>query len=759
MDFSIAPDLQSLLLRARAILDDDVIPLERQYLNGGMAAIEEPMRAVREKVRVQGLWAPPIGKDHGGMGLGLVDHGLLLEQIGRSPLGLYAFGCQAPDCGNMELLALAGNATQQKEFLDPLVAGEVRSFFGMTEPGRAGANPILLDCTAVREGEEWVINGFKWFSTGADGAAFAIVMAVTDPEADPHARASMILVPTSSPGFSIVRNISVMGEPGNGWASHSEVRFANVRVPAKNLLGPRGEGFKLAQGRLGPGRIHHCMRWIGLGNRALDMMCDRALDRALDDQDHLSDRQLVRGFIAESKAELDAARYATLACADTIEKRGFRAARAEISAIKFLVAGTMLRVVDRAIQVHGALGITDDTILAHIYAHERGARIYDGPDEVHKDVVAKTVMRQRKKARALDGTAGVRPGEELNTAALDVWLEANVDVDGAKLCGPLRVRQFPSGHSNLTYVLDKGGVELVLRRPPFGSTVKSAHDMGREHKVLSALSPSWGRVPRPLAFCDDHDVIGADFYLTTRERGVVYRRDPPAGVVLDETTVRGLSVSLIDTLADLHALDPDEVGLSDLGKPEGYVARQVKGWIGRYEDAATDDLPQAAKVAKWLDDHQPASGKGRVIHNDYKFDNVMYARSAPGENPRVIAVFDWEMATVGDALMDLGTTLCYWVEPEDAPISHQARFGPTHLPGAFTRREVVSHYEQKTGRSVDNVAFYYAFGLYKTAVVCQQIYARFKAGKTKDPRFEFMAVAVQALLDKAEAQIASDTLL
>jgi Acyl-CoA dehydrogenases len=263
----------------------------------------------------------------------------------------------------------------------------------MTEREFAGSNPTRLGTTAVRKGNEYVINGHKWFSTGADGALFSIVMCVTDPNAAPHRRASMILVPMNNPGCKIIRHVPVFGHAGEGWASHAEIRFENCRVPTTYLIGQEGEGFKLAQERLGPGRIHHCMRWVGIAERAFDMMCAHAASREIDNGVVLGQKQFIQGFIAESRAEIDAARLLTLNTAHQIDTYGAKAVRNEISAIKFFVANVMLQVVDRAIQVHGALGVSDDTILSAIYRQERGARIWDGADEVHKQSLALNILK------------------------------------------------------------------------------------------------------------------------------------------------------------------------------------------------------------------------------------------------------------------------------------------------------------------------------------------------------------------------------
>jgi alkylation response protein AidB-like acyl-CoA dehydrogenase len=264
----------------------------------------------------------------------------------------------------------------------------------MTEPEFPGSNPTRLGTTAVREGDEYVINGHKWFTSSADGAAFAIVMAVTNPDAAPHERASMIIVPTDTPGFNLVRNIPIFGETGEGWASHAEILYTNCRVPVTNLIGTEGMGFRLAQERLGPGRIHHCMRWIGIAEKALDLLCKRAVSREIEEGVMLGQKQFIQGFIAESRVEIDAARLLVLNTADSIDKRGAKATRDQISGIKFYVANMFLKVLDRAIQVHGGMGLTDETMLANLYQHERGARIWDGADEVHKQSIAIHILKK-----------------------------------------------------------------------------------------------------------------------------------------------------------------------------------------------------------------------------------------------------------------------------------------------------------------------------------------------------------------------------
>jgi acyl-CoA dehydrogenase len=393
MDFSIPAPLQETLKKVRKFLIDEVYPLEADLLSRPFRELLPALAAKRDRVREMGLFAPQVPKDHGGAGLKFMEHALLSEELGRTPLGHFVFNCQAPDAGNMEILHDFGTAEQKETWLKPLVAGKIRSCFSMTEPGYPGSNPVWMATTAVLDGDSYVINGRKWFTSSADGASVAVVMVVTDPQADPHARASQIIVPTDTPGFKRVRNISVMGHSGEDWPSHSEIVYENVRVPKKNLLGRQGAGFEIAQARLGPGRIHHCMRWMGICERSFDLLCERAARRDLAPGDKLGSRQTIQSWIAESRAEINAARLMVLQAAWKIDKEGTKAAREEISLIKFFAAGVLMKVVDRALQAHGALGMTDDTILSYYYRHERAARIYDGPDEVHKSTVAKRILR------------------------------------------------------------------------------------------------------------------------------------------------------------------------------------------------------------------------------------------------------------------------------------------------------------------------------------------------------------------------------
>ncbi len=335
-----------------------------------------------------------------------------------------------------------------------------------------------------------------------------------------------------------------------------------------------------------------------------------------------------------------------------------------------------------------------------------------------------------------------RPGEELPLDKLAPYLRAHVGPADAEVT----VAQFPGGHSNLTYLVTIAGRELVLRRPPFGSKVKSAHDMHREYHVLSHLAPVYPRAPRPVHECTDEEVIGAPFYLMERLRGVILRRQLPPGLTIDPPLARRLGEALIDGLIELHALDYRAVGLEGFGKPDGYVERQVAGWAKRYRDAETDAVPEMDTLGEWLVAHQPVSPPATIIHNDFKYDNVVLDAN---DLAKIVGFLDWEMATVGDPLMDLGTTLCYWVQPDDPPEMLALAFGPTLLPGSMKRAEVAQRYAERTGRDLAHLDFYYKFGLWKTAVVLQQIHYRWKKGLTKDERFATLNQAVAAFAHQA----------
>ncbi len=394
-DFSTDPEFEAQLDWMRAFVREEVWPTETVFDELGDEGFRRAIAPLQEQVKQRGLWAAHLPPELGGQGFGQVKLGLMHEILGSSPFAPPVFGNQAPDSGNSEVLALAGSADQKERYLYPLLAGDLRSAFSMTEPETAGSDPTLLQTRAVEDGDEWVINGHKWFSTNGSVADFLILMAVTDPEAKPHQRASMFVFPADTPGVRITRDVPTMEHPiehFGRYGGHSEIYYENVRVPKDALLGARGAGFLIAQQRLGPGRIHHCMRWLGVSRRAFDMLCERAVSRFAFDS-LLADKQTVQNWIADSLAQMQAARLMTLHAAWKMDTEGAAAARTEISLIKFFGAGVLFDVVDRALQIHGALGYSTDLPLEQMYRFARAARLYDGADEVHRQSVARRVLR------------------------------------------------------------------------------------------------------------------------------------------------------------------------------------------------------------------------------------------------------------------------------------------------------------------------------------------------------------------------------
>ena len=388
-------DFKEIKNTIKEFVEKELFSLEPWILDSSWKEKLPKLNELRGKVKKMGLWLPQIPKEYGGLGLTLEQHGEISEILGASPYGFYVFNCQAPDAGNMDILIEFGTEEQKEKYLNPLLDGKIRSCFAMTEPNFAGSNPVNMGTIATKENDNYIINGHKWFASSFDGAKFAIVMLISDPNNEnPYKKASQIIVPTDSEGVKFIRNISVMGHPGGGWESHAEIKFENVKVPLSNVLGGDGEGFSIAQKRLGPGRIHHCMRWIGMCERSFDLMCKRAASRELAHGQLLADKQTIQNWIAECRAEINAARLMIKDAAHKIDSQGVYKTRNEISIIKFYCANVLQKVVDYAIQVHGALGVTDDTILASYYRHERAARIYDGADEVHKSRVARQILKK-----------------------------------------------------------------------------------------------------------------------------------------------------------------------------------------------------------------------------------------------------------------------------------------------------------------------------------------------------------------------------
>jgi acyl-CoA dehydrogenase len=398
MDFELSPRVKELQRKVSDFMNEYVYPIEKQVdeeMNAPGKEHTEPqiLKDVRKKAKAEGLWDLFIPDNEYGKGLKVAEYAPLCEIMGRSPIGARAFNCMAPDTGNMEILIEFATPPQKKAWLQPCLDGEMRTCFSMTEPETPGSDPTQLATRAERHGDDYVINGHKWFTSNAIGSGFAIAMVVTDPKAEPHRRASMLIVPTNTPGFNLIRPVSVMGHTGGG--GHCEIIYKDCRVPATNLLGQEGDGFKIAQARLGPGRIHHCMRNIGVAERALELMCKRANTRWAHGS-LLADKANVQQWIADSRIEIDATRLMVMQAAWKIDTVGKSQARQEVAMIKVQAANMVMNVLDRAIQVHGAMGVSDDTPIARFWRENRAMRIVDGPDEVHRMTIARRECRKWK---------------------------------------------------------------------------------------------------------------------------------------------------------------------------------------------------------------------------------------------------------------------------------------------------------------------------------------------------------------------------
>lgn len=350
-----------------------------------------------------------------------------------------------------------------------------------------------------------------------------------------------------------------------------------------------------------------------------------------------------------------------------------------------------------------------------------------------------------------DKSRDPREGEQLDAAVVGAWLKTQVP----GLSGDCVIRQFPGGSSNLTYHVQVGDRDMVLRRPPFGRIAKSANDMVREARILQRLKPAFHYVPAVVAVCEDDAVMGASFYVMERIKGIIPRRDFPKGMNVTPELARELCESLLDVLIELHGIDYQAAGLADLGKPEGYVRRQVEGWSKRYTDALTPDAPDCGDIIQWLNDKQPAEVRHCIVHNDYRFDNVVLDAANPR---RIIGVLDWEMSTLGDPLMELGTVLCTWTEANDPPVAQLSRQQPTTVPGMMTRAEVMDYYCTRMKLSVDKYDFYRVYGLFRMAGIIQQIYYRFHHGQTRDPRFGMMIHYTKFLADACREQMRNSNL-
>ena len=586
MDFSLSERMDAALGLIRDFVDNEIIPMETAFLTRPFRELLPDLEKKRAMVKQMGLWAPGHPRELGGMGLDLVDLGLVSEALGRSPLGHFVFGCHAPDAGNVEILHLYGTPEQKERWLGPLVEGTIRSCFSMTEVEMPGSNPVMMETTAVADGDDYVINGQKWYTTAADGAAFAIVMAVTDPEAPPHRRATMIIVPTDTPGFDLVRNINVMGHTGDDYFSHAEILYHSCRVPRSNLLGPEGHGLRDRPGAPRPRThppLHALDRRLQPSLRPDVRAGRRAAHLARPDSRRQGHRPRLGG--REPRRNSGGANAHP---ADGLEDRSAGLEGGAPGHLDDQVRGRRNDAEGGRPRPPGSRRSRDDrrhpagvllpprTSSAYLRRCRRGA-----------EAVARQTHPRRVPSAVIDSPRSVRPGEELDGTAIGRYLKS-LDSD---LVGPIEVAQFRSGASNLTYLVTVGDRSLVLRRPPHGRKAKTAHDMSREVRMLTALAEAYPFVPKVIAYCEDLGIMGSDFYVMERIEGIILRKDLPRDLKLSREEIGRLCRNVIDKLVELHKIDFQAAGLDDFGKPEGYVRRQVEGWSTRFRAAHTPNAP------------------------------------------------------------------------------------------------------------------------------------------------------------------------
>ncbi|ABW13874.1 acyl-CoA dehydrogenase domain protein [Parafrankia sp. EAN1pec] len=802
-DFETDPEFAQQLEWIDQFVRDEIEPVDLLVTNYGFD-LSDPVRQalippLQQMVHERNLWACHLGPNLGGKGYGQVKLALMNEILGRSQCAPIVFGCQAPDSGNAEILAHYGSERLKETYLRPLVAGEVVSCYSMTEP-EGGSDPTQFRTSAVPDGDEWVINGTKWYSSHSRFASFIIVLAVTDPDAEPHRRMSMFVVPADAPGLETIRNVALFGHERHD-GGHGYLRYNNVRVPADHLLGKRGDGFVVSQTRLGGGRIHHAMRTVGLVRKALDMMCERVLSRYTQGE-RLADKQMVQEMLADSWTQLEQFRLLVLQTAWKIDKYDdYRKVRKDIAAVKATMPKVLNDVAGRALQLHGSLGTSDEMPFGDWIMESYRMGLADGATEIHKITVAKQLLRGRTPApglfptghlpalraaaeakfadrlaavRGSHGSSGpsaavapstaaetpvtddaprpddmpeiadVRPGEELDWDRLVTYLSTALGV----AAGAWSVKQFPNGSANLTYLVHVNDeLSVVVRRPPLGTIAAGAHDMSREHRVLSRLPNAYPRAPRSLLVCEDPSIIGAPFDVMEYRPGVVVWRSIPEVLQVGDNVGHRIGLAVADALADLHTVDPASCDLADLGRPVGFLERQMAGWQKRWAAVASEaEAALMEEAATRLGRNVPTNPVHSLLHNDYQLTNVQFAA---GDPDRVYSVFDWDMATLGDPLADLGSLLNYWPDPSDTAQSAGLYLPEQATIGLPTRAEMAERYAARSGFGLDNLGWYEAFAAYRVTVILQQLAARYQRGESTDPRMAERAQLVHPMAVRA----------
>jgi acyl-CoA dehydrogenase len=740
MDFSLSPEIEQLCARVREFVNREIIPLEsdRNNYDTHENIAEQPLARLRDQARAAGLWAPQMPRSRGGMGLPVTAMAALYEEMGRSIFGPVSFNCAAPDDGNMMVVEKVGTDAQKRWWLQPVVDGQVRSALAMTEPAPgSGSDPAGMMLTrAERSGTRWKIYGRKWFITGAGAAKRFIVLARTSD--DPRRGLTAFLFDSAQPGWRIVRRIPIMGPEEHG--GHCELEFEGLEIEDENVLMGVGDGLKVMQIRLGIARLTHCMRWLGMARRSVEIALDYVRERRSFGST-LASHEGVQWLLGDAVTAIDIGRLLTMRAAWKLEQGDF--ARPEISMAKIHVSETLHKAVDTALQLQGARGYSKDTPVEWMYRYARQARLVDGASEIHKMVLAESALKRGADfwkwgvdRPVHDPTCAVRAGFELDTTRLEHYLREHV----SEFAGPLTVRQFQGGQSNPTYLLRTPERNYVLRRKPAGQLLPSAHAVDREYRIMKALRRhSDVPVPDVLSLCTDDSVLGSSFYVMAHVSGRMFWDASFPEIPTHER--RHYFDAMNAALASLHTVDYVAAGLGDYGKPGNYFERQIGRWSQQYlADAEAGRVADLDRVIDWLRANIPAGEEVSLVHGDYRCDNLIFH---PTE-PRVLAVLDWELSTLGHPLADFGYHLMMYRLPTLAVSGLLDR--DLNTLGIPSEREYVAAYCARTRRDgIQQLDFYVAFNLFRFAAILHGIRGRLLRGNAVSERAREYARHVEAV--------------
>lgn len=711
MEFRLSARAEEYKVRLESFMEECVYPAEAKIAEemrvaGNPHHHPQELENLKEEAKSRGLWNLFHPHPNRGPALSNLEYAPLAEIMGRSPhIAPEACNCSAPDTGNMEILELFGTDEHRRKWLEPLLDGTIRSAFCMTEPdiSSSDATNVSLRMEAVPGG--YVLNGRKWFASNAmhQNLQVLIVMGKTSPDAPTHKQQSMLVVPADAPGVKILRNLPVFGYHDR--EGHGEISFENVFVPEEDILLGEGRGFEIAQARLGPGRIHHCMRAIGMAERALELMCQRALERSTFGKP-LANRDNIREWIARSRINIEMTRLLTLKAAWMMDEFSNKEARQEIAAIKVAAPSMALDVVDKAIQVFGGEGVTEETPLAQFWAGLRSLRLADGPDEVHLMTIARAELKKYQP------TTKNKPAP-FDLGGLSAWLES---LSGATQ-GPVDISRLGTGHSNLTYkAVDSAGRTVVVRRPPLGALAESAHDVARESRIMDALANTAVPVPKILGVAQKSQFCDAPVAAMELVAGTAITSSKVAEA-LDPAKRARIGAALIDVMVDIHSVDIDEVGLGELSSRSPYAERQLRRWHGQWEKTKTRESAELEALTERLRKAIPQQQRTTLVHGDLHLGNLM----CDLDTAEVTAVVDWELATLGDPLSDIGSLLAYWPSKDGLVLPG---FDAALAEGFPTGEQLAARYLEKTGARAEDLQFWHVLGLWKVAIIAEGVVRR-----------------------------------